>query len=186
MDCKPTSTNTPRGRQSAFTLVELMIGLAISMILVTALAALSFYSARSIAAMTNYVDLDDKSRNALDRMTRDIRQVQNLSTFATNALSFVDSDGATLTYSWDPSTKKLSRIKSGTTEVLLSECDTLTFAVYQRNPVAGTYDQYPVATNNYINTCKLVQVNWTCSRKIMATVANTESVQTAKIVIRKQ
>ena len=35
-------------------------------------------------------------------------------------------------------------------------------------------------------SCKLVQLHWICSRKIFGAKVNTESVQSAKVVIRKQ
>ena len=57
------------------------------------------------------------------------------------------------------------------------------FSLYQRNPINGTYDQYPTANPD---TCKLVQLSWICSRNILGKKANTESVQSAKVVIRKQ
>ena len=68
-------------------------------------------------------------------------------------------------------------------EPLLIECDYLHFGIFQRNPVGGTYDQYPAATPA---TCKLVQLRWLCSRDLIHSKFNTESVQSAKIVIRKQ
>ena len=56
--------------------------------------------------------------------------------------------------------------------------------MFQRNPIGGTFDQF---TNTLTAaTCKLVQVSWVCSRKILQGKVNTESVQTSKIVIRKQ
>jgi hypothetical protein len=74
-------------------------------------------------------------------------------------------------------------VKGGVTEVLLTECDNLSFAIFQRNPINGTYNQYPTASPA---TTKLINVTWTCSRKILGNTMNTENVQTAKVVIRKQ
>ena len=65
----------------------------------------------------------------------------------------------------------------------LTECDWLTFDIRQRNSIGGTYDLYPVATPG---TTKVVNVSWSCSRTIFGRKENTESVQTARIVIRKQ
>ena len=53
----------------------------------------------------------------------------------------------------------------------------------QRNPVGGSYDIYPAAT---AATAKVINVSWMCSRKIFGIKEDTESVQTARIVIRKQ
>ena len=61
--------------------------------------------------------------------------------------------------------------------------DQLSRDVRQRNPVGGSYDVYPVATPG---TAKVVDVSWLCSRTIFGRKENTESVQTARIVIRKQ
>lgn len=178
---KPTSTD--RARRSAFTLPELLVSIGVGSIVLAGVASAVSYTGRSFAAMVNYVELDRKSRNALDVMTKDIRQTVQLSAFATNRLDFLDWDSSTLSYIYDSGAKTLTKRKGGTNTVLLTECDALNFAIYQRNPVAGTYDQYPTAT---VTNTKLVQVTWTCSRQIMATKVNTESVQTAKIVIRKQ
>jgi hypothetical protein len=66
---------------------------------------------------------------------------------------------------------------------LLEQCDYLKFSIFQRNPIGGTYDQYPAATPA---TCKLVQLTWICSRPIVGSGKNTECVQSAKVVIRKE
>ena len=67
--------------------------------------------------------------------------------------------------------------------MLLTECDQLSFAIFQRNPSNSVYDYFPTAT---ATNCKMVNVNWTCTRKILGSAVNSESVQTAKIVIRKK
>ena len=176
--------NTRRHSLGA-SLVEYLFGLAIGGIVLAAAASMTLYTARSFAALENYSDLDDKSRNALDIMTRDIRQVTSLTTFATNRLDFLDADGvSTLSFVYSPSARTLRRISGSDNTILLSECDNLTFAMFQRNPIAGTFDQFSNTLSEA--TCKLVQVNWTCSRSIMQGKVNTESVQTSKIVIRKQ
>jgi hypothetical protein len=159
-----------------------MVASSIGLITLTALAAFTSYTGRSFIAMGNYVDLDRASRNALDYMTKDIRQTQRLNAYATNRLDFLDQDGAILSYIYDSGNRTLTRSLGSTNKVLLTECDELQFSIFQRNPVGGTYDQYPTAT---VTNTKLVQVTWTCSRKIIGAKVNTESVQTAKIVIRK-
>lgn len=180
MDCKITSTKRPR--RGAFTLVELLIATGTGAVLLAALAILVFHTARSLAAISNYVDLDQKSRQALDRMVLEIRQADSLTSYSTNALQFA-YNGGTLTYTYNSSAKTLTRTYGTRTDTLLKECDTLAFSIYQRNPVGGSYDVYPTAS---IATAKLVQMTWTCSRKILGQSVNTESVQSAKIVMRKQ
>ena len=167
------------------TLMELLVAMGLGMIMLTAFAALVYYSGRSFAALANYVDLDNASRNALDIMSTEIRQTQYLMEASDTKLVFMDWDGSKLTYMYNPDTRLLRRFKNdvpGPTP-LLKECNSLKFSIYQRNPITGTYDQYPTATPA---TCKLVQLKWVCSRDLIMARRNTESVQSAKIVIRKQ
>lgn len=165
------------------TLVEIMVALAVASILLLAVAVLGLYGGRSFAGLANYTDLDARSRHALDRLTKDVRQVNRLTASTSTSLTFEDADGSSLQYIYSPDDRTLSRVKGGDTEVLLTECDNLSFAIFQRNPINGTYDQYPTASPA---TTKLINVTWTCSRKILGNTMNTENVQTAKVVIRKQ
>jgi hypothetical protein len=174
------------------TLVELQIASAISVILFTAVLSLAFYTARSFAAFTNYVDLDANSRNALDVMSSEIRQADLLTAATPTSLTFQTTDlgtGAThaLKYVYDPDTKELTRIfDGGQPDLLLSECSFLKFGTFQRNTTPSLDNAFvPVATSQP-NLCKVVQLTWICSRKILGKAVNTESVQSAKVVIRKR
>ena len=181
MDCRATSTKS----RSGFTLTETLIAAGLGSIVLAGVAALTFYSSRSFAAIANYVDLDYRSRITLDKMSQQIRQANRLTASTSTSLTFEDYDGGTLTYNYDANAKTLTRTKNGLTDSkpLLTECDFLQFLIFQRNPIGGTYDQFTAAS---AATCKLVQLKWVCSRKIFGSPVNTESVQSAKIVIRKQ
>jgi prepilin-type N-terminal cleavage/methylation domain-containing protein len=180
MDCRITST---KHRESGFTLIELSVSAVIGSFLSLGLIALVIYSNRSFAGIANYIALDHQSRMALDYMSREIRQVNRLTSFTETSLTFEDCDGNVLGYVYDARASTLTRTKNGRADSkpLLTECDFLKFSIFQRNPVGGTYDQYPTAS---ASTCKLVQLQWICSRKILGKKVNTESVQSAKIVIR--
>lgn len=189
MDCNITyteaSTRAYRARRrSGFSILETFVATAVASVVMVAIGSLASFAARSLAALSNYADLEMKSRNALDLMTRDIRQADRLTGFTTNELVFDYTNGTTLTFTYDSQARTLTRQLGGSpAQTLLSECDTLVFSIFQRNPVGGTYDQYPTATPE---TCKLVQLHWVCSREILEQRVNTESVQSAKIVIRRQ
>lgn len=172
-------------RQRGALLMDLLIGTGLGSVILTLVSLLTVYSARSFQAMTNYVDLDQTSRNALDKMSREIRQTTKLLASATNYLSFQDFDGGTLVYTYDPVAQTLTRTKNGVADSrpLLTKCYYLNFSIYQRNTITNTYNQYPTAT---AATCKLVQLDWVCSRPIIGTGKNTESVQSAKVVIRRE
>jgi hypothetical protein len=176
----PRKAVSSRSRTAAFTLLELLVGTGIAGIVFAILALCTFFTARSFIAMGNYTDLDKASRNALDIMSRDIRQTKAVLSVQTNQIQFRDFDGGLLTYTWDKAAGTLVRNKDGWMATLLKDCDYLSFAVSQRNP-SNDFSFYPATSNA---PAKLIDVSWNCSRKILQQKVNTESVQTAKIVIR--
>ena len=181
MECNVTFTK--RKRSAAFTLVEMMMVAGIGGIVLLALSQLSIFTLRSFAALYNYIELDKYSRNALDQMVYKIRQADSLTTNTPTRLVFAYNSTNTLTYNYSRDQKTLTeQIGTATPKVLLRGCDVLTFSIYQRNTASGTYDQFPAFTGT--NTPKLIQLNWTCSRSSLGGRINTESVQSAKIVIR--
>ncbi len=166
------------------TLVEVMIATAIGAMILAAAGSLMVYNARTLAALSNYADLDRFSRGAVDKLSQDIRQATQLISFTTTELEFNSSRGrSNITYTYYPDSKTLVRRQGRDRETLLQECDALTFTVYGRNNVSNSWDQF-VVTN--AAGAKLIKLNWTCSRTILGQAVNTESVQTAKIVMRKQ
>lgn len=162
--------------------MEYMFALGIGGLLLAVLAAFSMHHGKSVAVLSNMVDLDQANRIAQAQMSRDFRQARHLSTYSTNDLTFVDYDGTALRYVYSPSAKTLSRIKNGVTTVLLKECDRLNFTIRQRNIISGTFDYYNASTPD---TCKVVGVDWTCSRTMFGKKSTMTSSQSARIAIRK-
>jgi hypothetical protein len=91
-------------------------------------------------------------------------------------------------FTFDEEAQTLTRSSSdGDKKVLLNNCSDLTFNLFQRNAVGGSYEVFPVAKNNWQATTKVVELSWKTSRRLGGTSrANTEYVETARIVIRKQ
>jgi hypothetical protein len=173
------------------TIAEMWLAMAVSSIILVALLGLSSYAGKSFAALTNYVDLEQKSQIALDTMTKEIRQTDRLVSFGTtvlrgqvitNALTFMDSDGKLLSYTYTAD-GVLTRFKDDQSTMLLTNCDYLTFQVYNRTPSTNSFDNFQAGIPD---NGKLISVTWVCSRTVVGSKLNTESVQTAKIVIRKQ
>ena len=153
----------------------------VGMIVLAAMMSFLYFSNRSFAALTNYTDLDLRTQLALDTMSREIRQVLRLTAFSTTNLTFQDFDGATLQYVYDPTAQTVTRIKGGTVQTLLTGCDSLTFAIFQRTPNTNTFQ--PVSTGSVTNA-KVIQLTWNCYRTLLGSKANTECMQSAKVVIR--
>ena len=171
-------------RSRGIGLIELMVASGIGMLVLLAMSSLSYFTARGFVAMGNYADLDRASRQALDQMTRDIRSTTYLISSTTNQLVFNLAGPTNLSFTWDPSARTLTRSVTGESDrTLLGQCDYLLFNTYQRNMSNQVYGAFSNAT---AQTCKLVDLSWRCSRKILGQAVNTESVQTAKIVIRNE
>ncbi len=190
---KPLPNRRPStfGR-SGFTLMEMMIGVVIGVIVMGMYISLLIYYGRTMAGMGNYDDLNRASRQALDVMTRDIRQSQSLISYFSNStgeqLVFSNLAGImpqTFTYSYTNRTGSngtLTRQYGGFNTLLLSNINTLTFDLSQRNP-SNNLTFYTAGTNT-ANT-KLIDINWVCSIPVGGmTVGDSEDIQTAKVVIR--
>jgi prepilin-type N-terminal cleavage/methylation domain-containing protein len=173
----------PKQRLAGYTLMELLVTTAISSMLLLAVGALSIYSGRSLTSLSNYANLESQSRESLDQMTREIRQAQELIEYSPTSITLLDTDSQPLQYVYNAEQKQLKRIKGTEQKVLLVDCDYVKFSIYQRNITNGTYAQY-VASGT--NTCKLIELNWGCSRPILGGRVNTESIQSAKVVMRKK
>ena len=185
MEFKTMRSTEPasRHRRAGAMLFELLVSIGIGTIVVLALVALTVYSARSFAVLANYVELNAAGARAMDTFTRDIRQAVGLTGYSTNQLVFDDGISTNgLIFTYDPVGRTLVRMQAGSTNVLLTGCDSLQFSIFQRTPLAGTYDQYPVAS---ATNCKVVSVKWTCSRSLLGIKATSETDEEAKVVIRK-
>ena len=185
MECKTTSIK-PRSRRASagVTLVEFLVAIPLGILVLGLIVLFAVYTSRTFAGLLNYADLEGRSRNTVDRMSKEIRQTVRLTGFTTNQLTFSDYDAKPLMFAYDPAARTLTRTKDNVSTVLLKECDALNFSIYQRCSTNGTFDQYP--TSLQASNCKVVQMNWTCTRTIVGAKLNSETMQTAKIVIRNQ
>lgn len=183
--CIRPSCKTCRG----LTLVEMAVAMGLFSLSAIVLLTLHAFSIRSLAAMANYSSLDQANRKAMDLVTSEIRRAEQVTDYTSNSISITltnEYGDLNVTYQFDPDTHELIRTDTdGGSRVLLNDCDNLSFNLFQRSPVDGTFDEYPTATNNWRQTVKVVQVTWKTSRELPGLV-NSEDVQSARIVIRKQ
>lgn len=181
MHCRfPVNQPWSRSSSLAFTLLEMVVAVALSTLVAAAVATLTMYTARNFVAVGNYADLDRVGRHAVDVMTADIRQATSLTAYATNQLVFRDLTNGTFSYTWNPSNTTLIRVYNGQSQLLLTNCDSLAFHIWQHTP-SNNFNFWPAtATTN----AKLIDVSWSCSRSILGQKVNTESLQTAKIALR--
>jgi len=189
--------SVPSRKTGGFTMAELLVATLLFMMALASIMALLMYGLKSFHIMGNYVDLDIKSRNAVDSISREIRNSSALVSFTNNStmkyLKLTNSTkGITDELTYNPTTKTLTlKISGQQPKTLLTECDQFDFSLYSRAPkLSSTNITFYGATNaaGVIDPyyCKLVNMSWRCSRKILGTTLTTESVQTAQIVLRNK
>lgn len=173
------------------------MSVGISVIVLATITSFALYSSRSFCAFTNYADLNQKNQQALDRMTREIRQCQSVYEISSNNITLMDVTGGKLSFTYfdaghplNPETLWMSHSSGGTGGALLESCRPIKgrpiFEGFRRTPVkTSAMSDYVFTPTTDISEVKLVQISWSCSRDIyFGDKRTTESVQTAKVVIR--
>jgi hypothetical protein len=162
--------------------VEVMVASVLAMLTLAAMMSFSLFSGRSFVAIANYVNMDQQSQMALDRMSKEIRQARRLTDdFSPTKLTFLDADSKTVQFVFNTNARTLVRISGGLTNTYLTDCDDARFEIFQHTVKSNTFDCYDPG---YYTNASLIKVTWLCSHSILGTRANTESVQAAKITIR--
>ena len=165
------------------TLVEMLVSVGVGSLVLMSMMMVFVTSNRSFVSLGNYVSMEQKSRNALDQMTRDIRRSKNIVSFSTNKLVFNFSGTTNLVYAYNPAARQLTQWKTGgQTNVLLSECDSLKFSMYSNVPQPGG----TLTNTTSVTLGKCISVAWKCSRTLVGKKYNTEDMQQALIVIRNK
>jgi len=197
MNCRARNPVGSWMPSAGFTLVEFMVCVALGVLVLGVVVSLTTFSTRSFVSLGNYADLDNQSRNTLDAVCRDLRQATAVLAIQTNlpvlSLTLTNANlgqAMKLTWNSNAATFVYSNSYYGA-QTELTGCDTWNFALFQRTPqVTATNITFFLATNGAgvldLTICKLVDMSWKCSRTILSQKINTESVQTAQIVLRNK
>ena len=191
----PTTNHSKcRRRAAGFTMVEMMVAIGLTAVLLSSLMGLYVSGLLSFAAMGNYQNLEVKSYYALDTLSREIRNSNLVIGYVTNqSLTLSNSyarngAGQINIITYDPTAQIVTLQRTGQATITnLTECDSWGFSLYTRAPDTNSFSTnivFTVATN--ASACKLIQMSWKCSRTILGSKLNTESVQTAQIVLRNK
>lgn len=177
------TTKKTKRRRRATTLVEYIVAAGVGSLVAMAVVPLTLYSGYNFATLANFADLNSTSLNTVDRMTSEIRRAAKLTSFSTTQIILdMGTNQAPLTYTYSPITRTLTREQGGYTKVLMREVDALQFAMYQRNPKPGLFEHY--STTN-VSDGRVLTVKWNCSRVLFGNRVTSESLEAARIVLRK-
>ncbi|MDE3098936.1 MAG: prepilin-type N-terminal cleavage/methylation domain-containing protein [Verrucomicrobiota bacterium] len=180
-----------RRKHRGFTLVEMTVALAASAMLFLAIIAMTFFTSRSLVMMSNYMDLDQKSRYAVDLIGRDIRNSSALLSYSNGStiksLTLTNATDQTITtITFNAADGTVITTQTGQPALTnLTECDQWNFSLYTRAPQSFTND-VSFSSTTTPSQCKMINLDWKCSRQIVGMKLNTESVQTAQIILRNQ
>jgi|KBSMisStaDraftv2_1062788.scaffolds.fasta_scaffold225697_2 hypothetical protein len=177
------------------TLVEMLIATGIGALMLGIILALVAYAERSFAVTSSHVDLESKGRNALDKLTRELRQATAVISCDTNLpfkwLTVTNAvEGFALTLSWDAETKSLALERVGPTpddnrrEKLLGNCERWDFTFCQRAPSVGP-SEVSFSPASSLADCKLIMMSWTCRQELIGKL-ETENVQEMQVALRNK
>jgi Tfp pilus assembly protein PilW len=171
---------------AGFTLVELMITVAISVFVIASIVTLAVISAQNYVATSNYTQMNDQSRNAMDRISREIRNasalisaIPNTSLVLTNA-----NNNTTISITYNSSAHTLTLTTNQVTTATLTGCTMFRFELFQRQPDTNNVSYTQNAPDT--GSCKVINLYWSCSRLIVGSKLSTDLVQTAQVMIRNQ
>jgi type II secretory pathway component PulJ len=172
-----------RKTKAGYSLVELMVGLALGMLVLVAVGSIYLFSLTSFATMANYADLNAKNRMASDIISRDIRSASSVASVTSNqlVLHFAKTD---VSYTYDPDLGTLTRLQFAQPRTLLKNVDYLGFSLYQRPATNALYEQFPTAAAP--STAKMVAFEWSCSQKLYCGVKTSFSHQAAIVELRNE
>jgi hypothetical protein len=170
----------------------MMVAIAVFSIGAAALGSTFLFSIRSMAALSNYTALDRMNQQAMDLVTREIRQSKMVVNYTTNLLQIVNGEGNTVYYYFvGNGVDRLYRLVeqpngAWTFDVVLEDCQLINFHVGQRNLKSNSWNYFPPTKGDFQSTAKVIDLSWKTRRSLPHGVVNSEDVQTAKIVIRKK
>ena len=172
--------------QAALTVMEMIVALACGSIILGAFVATTVVVGNTMVSVGNYNDLNKMSRQTLDRFSRDVRNAFRVGDNSTPTLLVLTNSyggNKVIQYSWDGS-NVLTRVEisGGTTNTtrMLTNCEVFSMSFYQRNPT----NNFNFFTSVIPAQIKLISVSWRCTRTVLGSKLNTESVQTANVVMR--
>ena len=169
---------------AGFTLVEMLVSVALCMLLLAALVSLYTFSLGSFASIASYSELNQKTRHASDVISRDVRSALFVDPSSTGSKLVLGMPSGTVSYTYDAAAGTLVRSASGESLKLLRGIGSLSFALYQR-PTSSSlaYEVLPLAT---AGSAKLVAFKWNCSERIVGSRSDSQILEAGMVELRNQ
>jgi len=169
-----------------FTMSALLVGVSFGSFLLMGASAFSLSKIRDFASIATYPELGSKDRNITALLTQDIHRASAVQSASTHQLVLkTPATGATrtVTYTYDPNARILTRYDGDTSRRLLTGLEDFAFSLFQRPAAGGAYDALAPAT---ASNARLVACRWSCSRTLGGKMLGGERVQIAPVLLRNR
>lgn len=174
-----TTTTAPFERTRAgFTLVEVLISMALTSLVMAALLSSWGFIARSSLSIVNYTEMNSTGRAGLEVFARDVRMARDIENFSSAGMTLImdNEDGPKRTYyQYEPATKQLIRRVGGVRAVVFEDVEEIEFARFTVLRTAATND---------LET-KLIQLELRMVRNVQK-LETTKKIVSARYIMRNK
>ena len=152
-----------RRQHAGFTLVELMVGLALALMVLAAVTSSYLFMGRNLSRLVNQQTLETQSRLMLQHFLQDVRMASSVTSPSATGftLTVPTSTGTTtVVYAYDSSAKTLTRTPaSGNARVLLQNLQSLSFTFYDAGTTVTNYvDSVAIASIRQVSYAFTAQI----------------------------
>jgi prepilin-type N-terminal cleavage/methylation domain-containing protein len=176
----------PRGARG-FTLVEVMIGAALSAFILAAVLSSFLFLGRSGANVRNYNDMEAQARKALELFAEDVRQASAITWNSTTSITLV-VNSATILYAYDSGAAAFVRRDAAGSRTLLTGITPGSFS-FKGYTITGSEITAMSTPSDLVvagNATKQLQISLAASRTSTTVVAATNTVLSARFILRNK
>src|SRR6266849_999487 len=120
---------------SGFGMQGMLMSVTVSGLVLLGAGSLGLSNARKVAAMASYPSLNRQNQEATSLIAQDIRRASSVQSANGNQIVLrvaLDGGVSTVTYSYHPDDRTVTRTGNGTTQTLLTKVDSFAFSLLQR------------------------------------------------------
>ena len=178
-------TETVRRAARGFTLVEVLMGAALSGMILAGVLSTFLFLGRSGVNVQNYNDMESQARKALEYFAEDVRQASAISWASTTSITLTVNT-VPIVYSYDSSTHKFTRRLGSETKELLTGITSFPFKGYTITGVELTDLSTAALLTNAGRVTKQLQISLEAARAKTTVVTATNTVLSARFILRNK
>jgi Tfp pilus assembly protein PilW len=170
---------------AGFTLVEVLMGAALSGMILAGVLSTFLFLARSGMNVQNYNDMESQARKALEFFAEDVRQASSISWTSTTSLTLTVNT-VPIVYTYDDTSKIFSRTIGSDTKSLLTGITSFQFKGYSITGTEITNFSTSAALTAAGKITKQLQISLEAARSNKTVVTATNTVLSARFILRNK